>query len=1374
MHPLSSHLAAATMPTPEKFGEMVGTVIVLASLILGIIKCALIMRRPTTHKLCVTALLVLLVGWLIGAAARVPVILTDGWQSPYAMLPKWIGLLLIEVALILGIIGLAVYDRNRFRQGRAQAVWSIVLGSLPMILVLASGVNAAIREAKNQSPSSTKSPIAAKPITNKEFNFSITPSQQWVDFKPTTENKIACLSLRRANPEAYLMVIAEHLNGALDLDQLREIAKSNIASVATVLQQSEEMADLDGITFARVHTKAKLEKSGIILEYEHWLATRMGFSWQFVLWSNAGDKAQLTREAQALMATFRVLDRSLDSASNGTAKDVARPGYGYRTKIEDTGWGIWKDSNANALFDFRAIRPHLAMIVLPLRFDSEPPDMPALTRGLLSSLDLDKTPESDFDVKPWTPGHNQADHDGSEKNDISNITYQESLAGQELQIERDVDGNRFHYILRIARGKDCAYLLGGWAAVGKGDLDIVRRGLDAITFEPPQGTAPDLTPAQHKAFGIILNEAAVSLMSRELYDQAVDWFLKGFKQANDPTVLGNAGEALERVQKPVAGRDMLAPFMDRFPNHLYLGWHYARLQALSGDAEAGCATFLNLIDHGLKDEEKLLSWLKLLGESENYPPALRCAEAWVAKHPSANSRRWQAQTLAARGDNAKAIVLLEQLRVDYPKDPNVPLDLGRCYNDAGEHAKAAEVAEKILLDGKEDARALMILGWSQMGRKWYRDAKATFERAGRKSPEDADVRNAIRSASAALGQGDNSDIKQAIEPVAIPPEVRSALAANPSLPDFGAGYPAAWLLRATGYHFEKGKPLRHTDHRRVKVLTADGAKEFSSVETLFDPLTERVFMNRLDVKDAAGKTVAQASLSDAYVCDLDNGTASHDKVLHMQVAGVQPGTTVEWEVTTEDRGPADSVRFNRHLFANLMPVAGEAVFVTGEVSALHAESAQGEGLKQIHTNRLAAWIAPPQAATPNEFAAVWAERRCPMLWLGGEEKSWEKVGANYLKTISDRLAADKSVTQLATSLVAGKSSEHDKIAAIARYVQKEIGYKEIEFGVRARRPNTSADTLRLRYGDCKDTALLTHQLLGAAGITSHLALVNTNWTVQPALPDLDQFNHMVVMVPALGKNWLLDATDKTLALADFPADKLWHAHALVLDPAGPRLIPPPPPPAAASSQITSRRTVTAEGHDWRVEESLVLSGYHAAWIREAFTGCSATEQRDKAQALLGREGAAQVREFRFANADDPGAPACLELSYAVRDGVKRDNGRDSGTLPALWERNFLGSQFVKERKTAFQLIYPLHFTSEVTVKLPAPAETTTTHSLTRHAQSEFGAWSLKPESRGNELLVHFDFLAKPGIHPAARYESFHEDRHEALQAWDNSLAWPAK
>jgi len=341
-------------------------------------------------------------------------------------------------------------------------------------------------------------------------------------------------------------------------------------------------------------------------------------------------------------------------------------------------------------------------------------------------------------------------------------------------------------------------------------------------------------------------------------------------------------------------------------------------------------------------------------------------------------------------------------------------------------------------------------------------------------------------------------------------------------------------------------------------------------------------------------------------------------------------------------------------------------------------------------------------------------------------------------------------------------------------VQREIGYQAIEFGVRARRPAAARETLRRRYGDCKDHALLLHQVLRAAGIESHLALVNTGWRIQPEIPSLDQFNHMVVHVPLLAPGWLVDPTEKHLKLDAFPADSLWHARALLLDPANPRLLPPPPAPLPASARVESRRTVRPSGRDWNVEETLEIDGYYAAWMRSSFAGMSPAEQSQRAQELMGAHGAARVEAFEFRGLDDPMEPARLQIAYTVRDAISSTGASATAALPNCWERFYLTLRFVKERRTAFEIHYPFRFTSQVVVKLPAPASEAGVSGLSGGAGGEFCAWKLRasPAEPGSpDLRVDFEFEARPCEQPAARFGAFHDAWDAARRAWDRTLSW---
>lgn len=1345
--------------TAQKAGQATGMALVPLALMVGMAKCVQIMRRPTTSKLCVSALLLILSGCFFSSTGNISVKLL-ALPQPFIVVGGLISVLFMLAGLVIGIVGLATYDRQRFLQGKAQAIWAVVLGGIMGLVFVAGAITSFLTPNRNFSQNGNPAGNNGKPIEKPEFNFSITPPSRWINMKPEAINKQACVAMRRVNPDVYCVIISERLSGSIDMEAFKEVVKSNLASASQVLEQSEESLPLNGLAFTLIKSRVHMDTMNMGLKYEHWLACEHGFAWQIIFWSQNTSKQDISNEARKVIETFHILDPTKDGGGKGNLTDVSRPELGYTTSLEGRGWSTWLEaSRPNALMNFGAKRINEELIVVPVRFKTTPPDLDTLISALLTTLNFTYPSDGSYETKSWSPPQ------GGD--------------GIEITTEREVEGEHFDYVMRVARGKNSAHLIAGWAERKKGDLELVRKSLDAIKLQDVTGVAPAATPAQKTAYGVFLNAAGLSLYQRKDYQEAAVLFQEGFEQTkNDSVILENTGNALELAGKYKEGYEFLSAQVDKFPKNVHLGCRCARLQVLNGDTEAGNEMFLKLVSHGLKNEEDLLEWLSLLNKNEHYPEALKTTEAWVAKNPTVNARRWQAQVIFASGERAKALLQFEKLMEENPKDSKVAYDLGNYCNDAGEHTKAATVAEKLLADGKESPRALMMLGWSQFGRKWYRDAKSTFEQAAKKLPDDDDIKDAIRRSSAMLGQGDNSSIKEPLNVVAIPPEVSRELASASIPKDFGMGHSAAWLVRANGWNFEKNKPIRHTLHRSVKVIDSEGAKNFSSIEVPFNPLNERIYMNRLEVKDAEGKTIAQASLGDAYVRDMDDGNATHRKVLHMQVAGVQPGRVVEWEVTLEDTAVTDAFPFERQLFANSLPVAAEALFITGDVANLKVKSAQNKELKKVNGERLIAWIFSTQSPELDEPSSIWAERRSPIVWLGSDEGDWKKVAKEYIKENLERFHSSKPVDELAASLTVGCKTDQEKIAAISRHVQKDIGYKAIEFGVRARRPNAAEETIKLHYGDCKDTALLLHQLLRSAGIESYLTLVNTDWIIQPALPSLDQFNHMVVNVPALGKNWLLDGTDKSLDLASYPASGLWHSYALVLDDKDPRLISPSGRAPNGTCEVMSRRTITLSGSDWHVEETLSAQGYYASSLRSSFTGLSSDEQVQRAQKILAAQSAAQLQDFRFQHLDDPSQPAQIFLSYTVRNALASGNSARTATLPALWEHYYLSTSFVKDRHTSFEWLYPMHFASELELKFPYMISKESMSAFKQKADSNFCTWNISSETKhqnsSGSLIIRFDFSVKPGEHSAGSYNAFHDSWEAAKRVWDMPISWIEK
>ncbi|NIA00023.1 DUF3857 and transglutaminase domain-containing protein [Massilia sp. CCM 8734] len=131
-------------------------------------------------------------------------------------------------------------------------------------------------------------------------------------------------------------------------------------------------------------------------------------------------------------------------------------------------------------------------------------------------------------------------------------------------------------------------------------------------------------------------------------------------------------------------------------------------------------------------------------------------------------------------------------------------------------------------------------------------------------------------------------------------------------------------------------------------------------------------------------------------------------------------------------------------------------------------------------------------------------------------------------------AVTPAIAALAREVTAGLDTPRAKALALSEWVRHHIGYVPLPIGAGGVAPHPAATVLGNRYGDCKDHAILLEALLGAAGIDSSAALVNSSNAYRlPHAPTLGIFNHVITYIPALGL--YLDASSDSVEAGYLPS-----------------------------------------------------------------------------------------------------------------------------------------------------------------------------------------------------------------------------------------------
>ncbi len=420
------------------------------------------------------------------------------------------------------------------------------------------------------------------------------------------------------------------------------------------------------------------------------------------------------------------------------------------------------------------------------------------------------------------------------------------------------------------------------------------------------------------------------------------------------------------------------------------------------------------------------------------------------------------------------------------------------------------------------------------------------------------------------------------------------------------------------FSFDEGGRLTHVGHYIYKVLTAKGAEGWDTLSVGWDPWHEvrPVIRARVIEPDYSEHDLDPKAITEEPARGGDYKTYSDGKRLRAPLPAIAPGVVVEEEYLERETEPFFAPgRVGRAFFGHeRTPVAhSSAVFEAPLSLPLRIETRVLPGLtpKRVEANGHATityeigaleGIESRDANLPPD-AYVFPE----IDYSTGA--SWQALATEYSKIVDSKANGD-AVRSIVERLIAGTSSVSEKEAVILDYLDREVRYTGIEFGEAAIVPHGPAETLALKYGDCKDKATLLVAMLRAAGIPSYVALLNagSRLDVPAELPGMGLFDHAIVYVPGKPGLWI-DATDQYARLGQLPINDQGR-HALIARPESTSLTITPESPSRENVLLELREIRLGENGPATVIEKTLPSGVFESHYRSFYADKPDKETRD--------------------------------------------------------------------------------------------------------------------------------------------------------------------
>ena len=413
------------------------------------------------------------------------------------------------------------------------------------------------------------------------------------------------------------------------------------------------------------------------------------------------------------------------------------------------------------------------------------------------------------------------------------------------------------------------------------------------------------------------------------------------------------------------------------------------------------------------------------------------------------------------------------------------------------------------------------------------------------------------------------------------------------------------LLDERSFVFDEQHRVTHTSRLVYRVDSPDGVENWAASTAHWQPWHQArpLIRARVITTDGREHQIDQGLLTESGTRD-SSQVYDDDHTLEGPLPAVAIGAVVEEEITVRDEKPFFSAgSVFREYVGRAMPTLRTRIIIDAPESLPLKRVTRllpNAQVKEARAGGRVRWILEQGVVDEMDEMAANLPSNEPG-WPAVEFSSgasWESVASVYRGMTEPRVRNDDARPLLGGLRTQTNTPEY--IGKIVERLHREVRYTGIEFGAARLIPEYPSETLRRRFGDCKDKSTLLVAALRASGIDAYLALLSAgdDEDVSPELPGMGMFDHAIVYVPRAGGDLWIDATAEYTRVGTLPAADSGRL-ALIIRPGTSSLTRTPDQRSADNRQVETRDFYLAEYGPARVVESTethgIVEGEYRAW-----------------------------------------------------------------------------------------------------------------------------------------------------------------------------------